>query len=161
MKITVAVSDVQVSSSPQDVIWTYSLGSCIGVTAYDPLVKVGGMLHFQLPEGSASPDRAAKVPAMFADTGLTLLFDSLRKLGAQERRLQIVLAGGAKILDESNTFNIGRRNHAAIRKCLWQRGLMVAREDVGGAQPRHMILTIASGETQIKVVGFAAAAQEC
>lgn len=158
LKIVVSVSDAKVSRDAEDVISTYSLGSCIGVTAYDPIVKAGGMLHFQLPEAAASGARAAERPAMFADTGLALLIDGLKRLGAQERRLQIVLAGGAKILDESNTFNIGRRNHAAIRKCLWQRGLMVAREDCGGAAPRHMFLTIATGDTQIKAVGLAAAA---
>lgn len=157
MKLIVAVSDVKVSSDAGDVISTFSLGSCIGVSAFDPLVKVGGMLHFQLPDAAANEARAAQNPAMFADTGLAMLIDGLRRLGAQERRLQIVMAGGAKILDESNTFNIGRRNHAAIRKCLWQRGLMVAREDCGGVTPRHMFLTIASGETQIKIVGLAAA----
>lgn len=158
MKIIVSVSDVRWSSDAQDVIWTYSLGSCIGVTAYDPVAHVGGMLHFQLPEASTNPRRATENPAMFGDTGLAILIDKLKTMGAQERRMKIILAGGAKILDESNTFNIGRRNHAAIRKCLWQRGLMIAQEDVGGSAPRHMILTIATGETQIKTVGAAAAA---
>ncbi len=157
MKLTVSVSDAKVSGDPQDVVSTFSLGSCIGVSVYDPIVKVGGMLHFQLPEASANPRRAQENPAMFADSGLAMLLEGVRRLGAGEKRLKIILAGGAKILDESNTFNIGRRNHAAIRKCLWQRGLMVALEDCGGVAPRHMFLTIATGETQIKAVGFAAA----
>ncbi|MDA8404290.1 MAG: chemotaxis protein CheD, partial [Desulfobacteraceae bacterium] len=44
MKLIVGVSDMKVSSNKDDVLITYSLGSCIGVVIYDPKTRVGGML---------------------------------------------------------------------------------------------------------------------
>ena len=35
-------------------ISTYALGSCVGVAAYDPGVRVGGLLHMMLPDSRLS-----------------------------------------------------------------------------------------------------------
>ena len=47
-KQTVGVGDMKVSSDPGDTIVTFALGSCLGVTIYDPVTRVGGMLHAML-----------------------------------------------------------------------------------------------------------------
>src|SRR5262249_38901237 len=112
MNLIVGISDIQVSKDRDTTISTYSLGSCIGVAAYDPQVSVGGMLHFQLPTGTMDEERARAKPAMFADSGLSALLERMAELGASERRLQITLAGAAQMLNDAGTFNIGRRNHA-------------------------------------------------
>ncbi|MFH2058792.1 MAG: hypothetical protein ABIJ59_07820 [Pseudomonadota bacterium] len=39
MKQIVGVADMKVSNDLQDSIVTYSLGSCIGLVIYDPIVK--------------------------------------------------------------------------------------------------------------------------
>ena len=153
MTIIVNVSDARVSVDPTDQIVTYSLGSCIGVAMYDPLVKCGGLLHYQLPTSTLDADRARNNPCMFADTGVAHLLNQLAACGAQKRRLKIKLAGGAQILDDSGVFSIGRRNHTAIRKVLWQHGLMASGEDVGGSAPRTMSLCIADGAATIKSNG--------
>jgi len=49
MKIIVDISDARATNDPQDELVTYSLGSCIGVSLYDPAAQAGGMLHYQLP----------------------------------------------------------------------------------------------------------------
>ena len=41
-QIIVGVSDMKVTDNPGSVLVTYSLGSCIGVSIYDPVVRVGG-----------------------------------------------------------------------------------------------------------------------
>ncbi|MEY4821798.1 MAG: hypothetical protein RLY72_1450, partial [Planctomycetota bacterium] len=69
-KIVVGVADMAVARDAHKSIVTYALGSCIGVTLYDPVAKVAGMLHFMLPESTVSPDKAAINPAMFGDAGL-------------------------------------------------------------------------------------------
>ena len=93
-KLTVHVSDAQVSRDPCDVIVTYSLGSCVGVCLYDRLTKTGGMLHFQLPESKMSVERALENPFMFADSGLARLIQEMERLGADKRRLSVKVAGG-------------------------------------------------------------------
>lgn len=153
MNIVVNVSDARVSADAQDVIVTYSLGSCIAVSMYDPVTKCGGMLHYQLPTSTLDQNRAQANPCMFADTGMEFLLKQMAGLGANTKRLEVKLAGGAEILKDNGVFSIGKRNHTAIRKLLWQRGLMLSGEQVGGTEPRTMYLHLADGKTTLKVRG--------
>ena len=153
MNIVVNVSDARVSRDLNDILVTYSLGSCIAVSLYDPVAHCAGMLHYQLPTSTLDANRARENPCMFADTGMAALLGELAALGAQPRRLQVKLAGGAEILDEAGIFSIGKRNHTAIRKILWQRGLLLTAEQVGGSQPRTVYLHVADGTTIIKSRG--------
>lgn len=152
MTIVVGVSDAKVSANAGDVLATYSLGSCIGVSVHDPHVKVTGLLHFQLPS-AGDPARAAQQPYMFADSGMSLLLNELAQLGAQPRRLRVRLAGAAKMFEDNGFFDIGRRNHAAIRKILWQRGMLVDSEHIGGTVPRTMFVKVADGSLVIRSYG--------
>ena len=151
--LVVSMSDARASNDPQIMLTTYSLGSCIGVAAYDPIMRIGGMLHFQLPDSEKHPERARQQPAMFANTGMASLLNQMTALGAEKRRLKITLAGGAHTLAGSDVFDIGRRNHTAVRKFLWQNGLLIGAEDVGGTAPRHLYLRIGDGAVQIKTCG--------
>ena len=153
MQITVGVSDAKASQTGEDVIVTYSLGSCIGVTLFDPVSKVAGMLHFQLPTSTLDANRAKEVPCMFADTGMGVLLSQLQALGANKKRLKAKIAGGAKMLNDSSTFDIGKRNHTAIRKVLWQHGLFLDGEDCGGSSPRTLYLNVADGTVVMKANG--------
>lgn len=150
MTIIVNVSDAKVSKDPDAVIATYSLGSCIGVALYDPVVKVGGMLHYQLPSGTMDADRARQNPTMFGDTGMVYLLAEMEKHGAQKRRMRVGLAGAAQMLNDTKVFDIGRRNHTQIRKILWQHGMFIAGEQVGGKTPRTMFLRVSDGQVTIK-----------
>jgi chemotaxis protein CheD len=151
--IVVNVSDARTSTRAEDVIATYSLGSCIGVSVYDPVAKCGGMLHYQLPTSTLDPQRARQNPLMFADTGMDHLLREVEGLGAQKKRLRVKIAGAAQMLNDGGLFNIGRRNHAAIRKILWQHGLFLDGEDVGGSCPRNLYLRIADGTAETKTQG--------
>jgi chemotaxis protein CheD len=75
-QIVVGISDLKVSGNAGDILITYALGSCVGVAVYDPVGKVGGLLHFMLPDSSIDETKAKRNPAMFADTGIPLLFKS-------------------------------------------------------------------------------------
>ncbi|MEM6314949.1 MAG: chemotaxis protein CheD, partial [Planctomycetota bacterium] len=150
MQLTVNISDFKVSKNPGDVLVTYSLGSCIGVAIADPQATVAGLLHFQLPDGKMDAERSARQPAMFADSGLDALIAAMLELGADKRRLRVKIAGGAKMLAGSETFDIGRRNHTAIRKALWKHGLMVDSEDCGGSVPRTMYVNVTDGRVMLK-----------
>ena len=152
--IIVRISDSRVSNDPQVTLATHSLGSCIGVAAYDPVMRIGGMLHYQLPGSEISSSRAQHVPAMYADTGMTLLLNQMAALGADKRRLKIKLAGGARMLTGPDIFDIGRRNHTAVRKILWQQGLLIEAEEIGGTAARHLYLRIADGAVRIKTCGL-------
>ena len=61
MNIVVGVGDMKVSNDSESMLVTYSLGSCIGVAIYDPVIKVGGLLHYMLPESSLDGRKPKKI----------------------------------------------------------------------------------------------------
>ena len=153
--LTVGVGDCKVSNGAEAVLATYALGSCIAVAIHDPVAGVGGLLHFMLPESSLNPDKASQSPFMFADTGIPLLFHAAYKLGAEKRRLVVRAAGGAQVMDENGVFNIGKRNHVALRKILWKAGVMVHGEEIGGTTARTVRLEVATGRFWVRGPGTA------
>jgi len=150
LDVVVGLSDAKASGRPDDVLVTHALGSCIGVALYDARAGVGGLLHFQLPSSGFDPQRAMERPLMYADTGMDWLLKQMERLGAEQRRIRVRLVGGATMLNDRGLFDIGRRNHAAIRKLLWQRGMFIEAEQVGGKLPRTMELAVADGMLSIK-----------
>jgi len=147
--IIIDISDCRISNNPEDVLITYALGSCIAVILYDPAIKAGGLLHYQLPLSEISPDKAKDRPAMFADTGIPLLFQMMKMFGSKKKDLIVKVAGGGQIADENGTFNIGKRNYVALRKIFWQNEVVIAAEDVGGTKSRTVKLYIQSGKVVV------------
>ena len=152
-KLIVDVSDAKVSSNPMDILTTYSLGSCVAVCLYDPVVHIGGMLHYQLPNSNVDKDKAEKRPFMFGDTGLQILVDKIISMGASKKRLQVKIAGAARMQTGPDGFDIGRRNYLAARRNLWLKGLFIDAEDIGGSSPRNMYMDMTDGTVIIKSVG--------
>ncbi len=144
---------MKVSKNPEDVLVTYSLGSCVGVTLYDPLQKIGGLIHCMLPLSKIDPVKAKDNPYMFVDTGLPLLLQTILDLGGEKKRIIAKVAGGAVLLNDNGTFRIGERNYIVVRKLLWKNNILISSEDVGGTIPRTMYLYINDGKTIIRSTG--------
>jgi chemotaxis protein CheD len=153
MRVIVGVSDMKVSNDPEAVLITYSLGSCIGVTIYDAVAKVGGLLHYLLPESKLSPEKAVKNPYMFADTGIPALFKAAYELGAKKQRMRVIVAGGSQVMDQAGFFNIGKRNDIAVRKMFHKNNVLIDHRDVGGNVNRTVKLELKTGDAWIKVSG--------
>lgn len=151
--LIVGISDFKVSSNQDDVLVTYALGSCIGVAVYDPVAGVGGLLHFMLPDSTLDQNKARECPAMFADTGIPVLFKACYKLGAEKKRMIVKVAGGASILDDTNYFRIGQKNITALRKIFWKNNVLIDREDTGQNHNRTVRLSIADGKVLVRSAG--------
>jgi chemotaxis protein CheD len=144
-RITVNISDMKASADKEAFLITHSLGSCIGLVAYDPDKAVGALLHFQLPDSTNHGRRAEENPFMFADTGIPLFLDKLMAMGANRNRIVMGMFGGANMLDDEELFKIGTKNARAAKKILWQHSIPVNHEDVGGHCSRTVSLEIATG----------------
>jgi chemotaxis protein CheD len=149
-RVVIGVGDMSVANNPIITLSTYALGSCVAVVVYDPAVKAGGLLHLMLPESKISAEKAAAQPAMFADTGLPLLFRSLLGLRADRSRLRLFVAGGACIMCANDTFKIGERNTRAVRDHLAANGYPVRQWAVGGTINRTVHLEIGTGNVTLK-----------
>lgn len=152
VRYTVGVADMQIATQPGDEIVTYALGSCLGITLYDPVVRVGGMLHVMLPLSTIDPVKASANPYMFVDTGVPRLFQACYHAGAKKPRLLVKVAGGASVHGNiaEDHFQIGRRNVAMLKKLLQKNGVPLQACDVGGAHSRTMVLALASGTVTLK-----------
>ena len=153
MKVIVGVSDMKVSRDPDETLVTYSLGSCIGVAVYDHEARVAGLLHYMLPSSSLDTDKAAKNPFMFADTGIPGLFKSAYALGAKKSSMIVSVVGGAQVLDQKGFFNIGKRNHMALRKIFFKNNVIIRNEEVGGNVNRTIRIDVNSGDIFLKTSG--------
>ena len=153
MTLTVDISDLKVSESPGDLLVTYALGSCIAVMVHDPVRVAAGMIHYMLPLSELSREKAQARPAMFADTGVPLLFQTMYRLGCDKRNLVVKVAGGGALYDDQGIFAIGQRNYTALRKMFWKAGVLIAAEDVGGSRSRTARLHVGTGRCTVASQG--------
>ena len=154
-KVIVGIAEMAASNNQNVILTTYSLGSCLGIAIYDPVVKAGGLLHIMLPDSTIDLVKAAKQPSMFVDTGVPALFRAAYQLRAEKHRMIICVAGGAQIMDSGGFFNIGSRNYNALAKLFSEHGLKIQAEQTGGMVNRTMYLNLATGEVRLKISGQA------
>jgi len=143
-ELVVAIADLKVSSHPEERLATFALGSCLGISVYDPIARVGGLLHAMLPDDRINPERARSNPAAFVTTGVPLLFRECYRLGAVKRRMVVRVAGGATF-GTHDSAAVGRRNVAVLRELLRQNQVGITESNVGGSISRSMVLSIDTG----------------
>ncbi len=148
MNLTVMVGDMRTGAAG-DLIVTHALGSCLGLVVYDPVLRIGGLLHAMLPLSSINPEKAQANPAMFVDTGVPLLFRALYERGAQKSRLLVKAAGCGAPMGKNEIFKIGERNYTVLKKLLWKNNILLAAEDIGGNQSRTLHFDLDTGEVVV------------
>lgn len=151
--VMVGMADLNSVQSP-GALTTLGLGSCVGITLWDPVTKVAGMAHCMLPDSSEISNNSNI--AKFVDTALIRMINDMVRLGANKSRLKAKLAGGAQMfaLNAANpSMRIGDRNVEAAKKCLRQAGIPIVAEDTGDSYGRTIELHSDDGRLVIKTVG--------
>jgi chemotaxis protein CheD len=150
--IRIGMAEFAVSRAPQK-ITTLGLGSCVGASIFDPLVKVGGMIHIMLPYSSMA--LKSENPAKFADTGLPLLVERLEQLGASRSHMFMKIVGGAemfKIDGHDDRLRIGARNIEAVENICQEMSLPIVARSVGGNTGKSIVLNLEDGSVQIRMI---------
>lgn len=150
--VRVGMADLNVCKAP-DILITVGLGSCIGLTLYDPVLKIGGMVHYMLPDSKivSNNNNIAK----FADTGIPELLKQITRAGANRSRLVAKIAGGAKMFEltqMSNIGSIGDRNALAAKEMLRKLNIKLVAEDTGLNFGRTVELHADTGDFYIKAI---------
>ncbi len=149
-QLIAGVGDIVVSSSPEDLLKTYALGSCVALIAYVPEFPFAALAHVALPNSSANRKRGVNKPGYFADTAVSELISILKAVGVQKNnQVWIKLVGGANILDTNRDFYIGKRNVLAIKKQLWKYHLQAIAEDVGAHISRTVSVHVRDGKVLV------------
>lgn len=152
--LSIGLGEMQISSDPGTVMVCYGLGSCIGISFYDPVIRVGALAHIVLPDSAMA--RAQDGPPKYANTCVPYTLEQMQKKGAVLNRIIVKIAGGAQVLQVSgikNRLDIGNRNIEAVKEALKKEGLRLKGEDIGGNFGRTMQFFIDSGKSVIKMVG--------
>ena len=150
--IAIGLAELTLSKNTDDVLVAFGLGSCIGVGIYDPVLRLGGMLHAVLPKSADNSELTSK----YVDSGILMLLDKMIKAGANQSRLIIRMAGGANMLNVSSlssSFDIGNRNIDAARQTFEKLGIRLKGEEVGGKIGRTFRLYIADGRMTLRMMG--------
>ncbi|MEJ2729198.1 MAG: chemotaxis protein CheD [Deltaproteobacteria bacterium] len=146
MQSLVPIGDMKIGQTP-DVLATDTLGSCLCLTVYDPVLHMGGLLHAMLPLSKINTQKAALNPFMFVDTGIPELFQALSEDDPHKERWKVKAVGCGNPMGTKEVFKIGERNYRVLQEILSEEGICLAGEDVGGTISRKVALDLASGQT--------------
>ena len=151
-EIKVGIADMKIARR-EGVLSTYALGSCIGISLYDPMIKLGALIHIMLPEAG---NQDASNVFKFADTGIRETLRKMALFGGVKSRYQCKIAGGAKMFEMmkgNGIGNIGARNSQNVENVLRAEGIRILRRDVGANYARTMLLDVADGTVRIRTAG--------
>ena len=151
-KQTIGIADMKLARN-QGTLITYALGSCIGICLWDPLLKIGALVHIMLP---INMEKNRTSPFKYADTGIRLTLTKMEQMGAKRARIVAKIAGGAKMFNvpgNGSLGNIGQRNIESVHQVLRLEGIRLLKEDVGGSAARTLFFFFATGEGTVKIYG--------
>jgi chemotaxis protein CheD len=149
---TIGIAEHKVAQAP-DRVATLGLGSCVGLVLYDPVSKIGGMVHIMLP--TAPKDGPVTNRSKFADTGIVDLMRAVAASGAMRGRLIAKFTGGAHMFNavcNNDIMNVGERNVQMCKKVLQEHAIRIAAEDTGGTCGRSIELCCESGMLQVRTI---------
>jgi chemotaxis protein CheD len=150
--IKVGMAEMQTALNPDRLI-TIGLGSCVGVCLWDPISKIGGMVHVMLPDSTQSRNLQNK--AKYADSGIIDLIERMIKIGSRRTRLIAKIAGGAQMFSfsqKNELLRIGDRNIKAVKKVLSAEDIKIVAEDTGGTYGRTIVFSTMDAQLLIRAV---------
>jgi len=142
LAVKVVAGDYYVSR--QDEMICTVLGSCVSTCIRDPIVGVGGINHFLLPDADCDLLSESNRYGVFA---MEQLINSIIKYGGCRENFEIKIVGGGNMM--SGTNDIGQRNIAFIKKFMKTEGLKISAEDLGGDQARRIQYIVKTGQLMV------------
>lgn len=150
-RVHVIQGEYKVLNDP-NVVLTTILGSCVAACMRDPVVGVGGMNHFLLPDGESDGIDDGK---RYGVNAMELLINGLLRKGARREHLEAKIFGGARMFDGLS--DVGAANAAFAERFLKDEGIPVVGGSLGGVGARRVKFWPSSGRAQQRIVNDTAA----
>ncbi|SFT21563.1 chemotaxis protein CheD [Paenibacillus sp. BC26] len=151
MNRVVGLGEWVCSGNQVETITTFSLSTCVAVTAYCPVKKVAGLIHIVLPQPLSAKDEVRR-PGHFATTGVPLLIRKMvEQFGCRKHNLIIQLFGGAQP-KKRDYFRIGSRNLEQVQLMLQRMNIEPTKAEVGGHVSRTLIMSVKTGEIKLSTL---------
>lgn len=132
-------------ASGESVLRTSGIGSCIVITLYEPIKKIGGLAHSTLP-GSTN-----QLNPKYVGSAIKLMIKKMELAGADIKNLEAKIIGGADMFEgsENSSQDIGIQNiQTAIQK-LKEKGIRIVAKDIGKNHGRSVEFNLITGETSV------------
>ena len=140
-RVNVFQGQCETSDDP-NVYFSTLLGSCISVCLRDPVARVGGLNHFLVP----GDQRKGQLSLSHGVHAMELLINELLKKGAQKRRLEAKLFGGAHVV--AGVSDIGQSNTRFAEQFLFDESIPCIAKCVGGDKARRLKFWPVSGRAR-------------
>lgn len=129
------------------------LGSCISACIRDVKLGIGGMNHFMLPSQNEHSSEqwgsdANTSATRYGNWAMEYLLNTLYKLGASKKNLEVKLFGGGQVL--ASMTDIGQRNILFAYDFLRKEGLQVTAADVGDIYSRKILYFPDTGSVKVR-----------
>ncbi|MFT5705054.1 MAG: chemotaxis protein CheD [Shewanella sp.] len=150
-KVVARVDPGRFFISAQDEYIFTRLGSCVAACIWDPLLGIGGLNHFLLPERELNEDwhELSSYSCRYGNFAMEQLINGILTLGGQRKRLKAKVFGGAQMCKET-VLNVGQSNIDFVKSYLHMEGIEIEAEDLGGAWPRKVLFHPNSGKVLLK-----------
>jgi chemotaxis protein CheD len=130
----------------KDIALSTVLGSCVAACMRDPVLRIGGMNHFMLPDGGDGDDTSAR----YGSYAMELLINELLKAGARRERLEAKVFGGGNVLKSFTVNPVGTRNAEFVIAYLKAERIPVVAQDLGSIHPRKVWYIPATGKVLVR-----------
>lgn len=147
----VGLGDISISKVPGDIIKTFALASCVGITAYCASLHIAGMIHIVLPK---RPEYSASNQNLcyYASTGVPLFIQKMQDQGCKKSELIVKVYGGAATVRTDDCFNIGSRNLHEVQNLLSRLNVCYTLVNVGGSISRTLFMDVATGAIKVNTL---------
>ena len=125
------------------------LGSCVSVTMYSKLHRIGGLFHALMPRWRDHENGSDYNVYKYVDSSVEALLKEMNRRGIPNKTLECKVFGGASALFP-HEMSVGDRNVRSALDVLFENGVRIRAMDVGGAQGRKLLFLSHTGEVFIK-----------
>jgi chemotaxis protein CheD len=125
------------------------LGSCVSISLWHPVLRIGGMTHFVLP--NRYRQASLQSGGHYADEVIELMLSEISKRDTRPCDYEVKLFGGGNMFEHPRqTLNVARDNIEAARMLLGENGFEIHAEHVGGNGHRRIIFDLRDGSVLLK-----------
>jgi chemotaxis protein CheD len=125
------------------------LGSCVSITLWEPVSRIGAMSHFLLPARGAHGGPVQELDGRYGDEALELMRRDLARTGVRLSQCQAKIFGGGNMFPgqaRTERMHVGRKNGEAARKMLLHHGIPIVSESLFGVGHRQIIFDVSNGD---------------
>lgn len=123
------------------------LGSCVSITLWHPLQRIGAMSHFLLADRGNK--RVFELDGKYGEEAMWLMMRDLARERVDVQECQAKIFGGGNMFPKharkDASLNIGYKNGEAAKSWLNAHGIPIVSESLYGIGHRQIIFDIASG----------------